>query len=375
MPPWPCSVAMIDGGITRLWRPYAVMAGSDYIGAVPKITTPAAFLAQYVELLPKLPLHCRTHPPGGPLFLWGVEQAWGAGPAPAALATILGGTLAIPAVWGLARLVLDRRRALWATALFVWSPCIVLFTATCMDIVFSVPMIWTFYLMWRGRQSQPIRCGVAAGVSASLAAMFTFSAGFLAIWAVVAFFLTTLFDRPRLRNTLIAWCAAAATAIVFYTTLYALTGYHLLETLAACTQSHFQIMDGGNHAAWRQYGHLVFANLVAFFFSVGVPLAVLWIRRTAADLQDMLPAKHKTRDSGRLLGVSFLAALLILDLAPVHTLEVEHIWLYMVPLVVIGAVRGLTTKNAADDRRVVLAALGLLMLQTIAMEVLLTTLW
>lgn len=376
-----CAVALIDGGIDRLWRPYALLAATDYIGAVPQVQSPGWFLANYVALLPELPMHCQTHPPGGPLFLWLVSQVFGPGPIPAAVASIAVGTLAMPAVWGLARCVLPwcgaaLCGAALACLLFALAPCIVLFTATGMDIVFSVPMIWTFYLMWQARTfareggsiARPMLWGAAGGFAASLAALMTFSAAFLVFWAVAVAVLTLCFDRKRLQATLAGWIAAAVTASLFYGLLYLATGYNLIETLLACTQRHVEIMDGGNYGSWRQYAHLVVGNLAAFLFCVGLPLAVLWLRQTWLDL------KRATRDDAWLLGTSFGLALAVLVLSPIHTLEVEHIWLYMVPLVAIAAVRSLQSLGD-DDGRVASWAVLLLMVQSVAMEACLTTNW
>ena len=371
-----CAVALIDGGLDRLWRPYALLAATDYIGAVPQVQSLGGFLAHYGTLLPELPLHCQTHPPGGPLFLWFIAQVFGPGPLPAAVASIAAGTLAMPAVWGLARCVLPWRGAALACLLFGLAPCIVLFTATGMDIVFSVPMIWTFYLMWqarsaagdRGSIARPILWGAAGGLAAAVAALMTFSAAFLVFWAVAVAVLTVCCDRHRLRAMVAAWIAAAVTAGLFYGLLYLATGYDLIETLIACTQRHVQIMDGGNYGSWRQYAHLVVGNLAAFLFCVGLPLAVLWLRQSWLDL------KRPMRDDGWLLGASFALALAVLVLAPIHTLEVEHIWLYMVPLVAIAAVRSLSSLGD-DSGQVASWAVLLLMVQTVAMEACLTTNW
>jgi hypothetical protein len=69
-----CAVAMIDGGPHHLWEPYELLKGTDYIGALPLVESARGFLRDYVSLLPKLPMHCQVHPPGGALFLWWVDR-------------------------------------------------------------------------------------------------------------------------------------------------------------------------------------------------------------------------------------------------------------------------------------------------------------
>ncbi len=137
------SVAMIDGGPRRLWRPYELLGGTDYIGAVAKVDSPQAFLSDYPRLMPELPMHCQTHPPGGVLFLWAVARLFGDGPVPAAWATIFASSLMVPAVYLLGREVLDEPAARLAACFFILSPSIVMFSATLLDAVFAVPMVWS----------------------------------------------------------------------------------------------------------------------------------------------------------------------------------------------------------------------------------------
>ena len=167
------SVAMVDGGPKELAQPFIELSKTDYIGGVPLLHSmgPRAFLQHYVHLLDKLPMHCQTHPPGAVLFLGAVDFGlpfpawWAAG------AVILASSLSIPAVYGLAKEVLAPRSALLATAMFMLAPNIVLFSATCMDAVFCVPMVWTFFLLWRARRGPAIPWGVLGGLAASLAAL------------------------------------------------------------------------------------------------------------------------------------------------------------------------------------------------------------
>src|SRR5487761_1681407 len=74
------AVALIDGGPKKLWEPYVTHHKSDYIGAVERIASPRQFLRDYGRLMPELPLHCRHHPPGGPLFLWWIAHLFSPGP-------------------------------------------------------------------------------------------------------------------------------------------------------------------------------------------------------------------------------------------------------------------------------------------------------
>lgn len=366
-----CAVAMIDGGQERLWRPYVLLEGTDYLGAVPLVDSARAFLHDYVARLPELPMHCRVHPPGGVLFLWWVDRYVWPGPAAGALATILAGALAAPAVYGLAREALDERFARLASCLFLLAPSVLLFTATSMDGVFMVPMAWTYYFLWMARSRRPWLYGCLGGLTAAVSAMMTFSAAFLGLWGLAMLGVTALFDRRRLPTTVRALAAAAASSALFFTVVYLWSGYHLLENLGAAVRSHHAIMQGGNYATARQYTHLVAGNLVAFLAGAGIPVAVLFLRQALSDVRGL-----GGRSSGRLLGLSFLVALAILAAAPLYTLEVERIWLFMVPLVVISATRSLSRLGPTDrPGPEIRLTFCLLSIQVVAMEALLNTIW
>lgn len=131
------------------------------------------------------------------------------------------------------------------------------------------------------------------------------------------------------------------------------------------------MIDGGNYATPRQYVHLAVANLAAFFTGTGIPLAVLFFRQSFRDVLG-----REAPSPGRILSLSFLAALAILVAAPLYTLEVERIWLFMVPLAVVTATRTLDGPEQADrPGPLVGLTFWLLSLQAVAMEVLLNTTW
>jgi methylthioxylose transferase len=362
------SVAMIDGGPQRLVRSYEQLSATDYYGAVPQVKSAREFLADYPRLMPRLPLHCQTHPPGGVLFLWLVAQGFGTGATAAVLAMIGTSGLVVPAVYFLARETLAERPARLATALFMLAPSIVLFSATCLDAVFMVPIVWAMFFLWKMRSQRAMVWGVLAGAAAFLASLLTYSASFLAVWFLFVVGFTAACDRARLKNTLLGMATASVSAAALYFCLWIVSGYDPWATFTTALQGHARIMAGGNHATLRQHGHLAIANLAAFLFCAGIPLAVLWARRVSA------AAIAVERDRGWIFDVSFVAAVALIDLAPLYTLEVEHIWLFMVPGVAIAAARSIES-DAPRPSTLAALALALQAAQTVLMEVCLNTVW
>jgi hypothetical protein len=364
------SVALVDGGPQKLWEPYTVHHRSDYIGAVADIDNPREFLHDYAHRMPHLPLHCRHHPPGGPLLLWAVAGLFAPGPLAASIATVLLSSLAVPAVYLLARDVLDEAPARLAAALFMLAPNVVAYSATCLDAVFMVPFVWTFYFLRQGRQHRPLAAGAAAGLTASLAAMMTFSASFLALWALVLLGLTAAFDRPRLRNTGLTLGAAVVAAALFYAALHAWSGYDPLAVLRQAFAGQDEVMKGRGHSSLRQSLHFAVTNLVAFAFCSGLPLALLWLRQTGCELG------AATASPARWLLLSFALTLLLVDVAPLYTLETERIWIFLVGFLAIGASQRLAqTAGPLGSSTLVLAALLLEAGQTMLMEVLFDWVW
>jgi hypothetical protein len=364
------AVALIDGGIAVLWKPYQEYQASDYIGAVERIESPGAFLRDYPRLMPGLPLHCRHHPPGGPLVLWCVAQLFGPGPFAASLATIALAGLAAPAVYFLAGEVLHEGGARLAAALFVLAPNVVSYSATCMDAVFMVPLVWSFFFLYRGRRLSPLAHGIAGGVTAALAALMTFSASFVALWAIVLLVVTALFDRTRLRNVAVTLAAAVAAALVFYGVLYAVSGYEPSAVLRQAFAGQDEVMKGRGHSSLRQSAHFAVANLVAFLFCSGLPVVWWWARQTGLEL------RRAASGPARWLLISFCATLLLVDVAPLYTLETERIWIFLVGFLAIGAAAWLARDGASlAASRLVLATLAIEAGQTIVMEVLFEWRW
>lgn len=364
------SVALIDGGPDTLWEPYRVNRRSDYIGAVERIESPRAFLRDYARLMPELPLHCRHHPPGGPLLLWAVAVVFEAGPFAASLVTILIAGLAAPAVYLLAREVLDEAPARLAAGLFLLAPNVVCYSATCMDAVFMVPLVWSFYFLWRGHRGQAVFNGIAGGLTVTLAALLTFSTSFIALWSIVLLLLTAAFDRARLQNTVLMLFVALATAIAFYVLLFAWSGYEPLAVLRQAFAGQDEVMKGRGHSSLRQSAHFAIANLVAFLFCSGLPVVWLWVRQTWRE------ARSSSASGARWLLLSFALTLLLVDLAPLYTLETERIWIFLVGFLAIGAAARLAYDHVPHaDSPLVLATLTMQAAQTILMEVLLEWRW
>jgi hypothetical protein len=360
------SVAMIDGGPAALVGPFAARADLEYWSAAERVSDPIAFVRSYPGVLGRLPMHAQTHPPGGILFFRAVRGAFGPGPWPAAWAVIAFGVVNAMIVFGWARRVGGPGAARRAAALFVVAPGVVLFTATSTDAVFAAPLIASMACFDEAIASTSRRSplwGTLSGLMLGVAGFFTYSVAVAGLFCVIAA-TVAIWSKPR--AVILAGTGALMGFVVFHAVLWVATGFDPVATFRAALGHSHRIMAGTAHEEWARHAHLSVANLAAFLIGAGLPLVAAAVGRVP------------TSESGRphRLAIATALTLLIASCVPAYTLEVERIWIFVVPLVaIVAAVR----LDAADDNRgdvtTSVLAVGLAALQTIVMEVILVTYW
>jgi hypothetical protein len=128
-------------------------------------------------------------------------------------------------------------------------------------------------------------------------------------------------------------------------------------------------MDTGRETAWR-YAAIGIANLAAFLMGIGLALAALWLRAAAASVARREP--HAADP----LALTAAATVLAMAFSTLFTLEVERVWLFMVPLVAVAAGRYLhELMEASGSLAAFRTAAALQCLQLFAAEALLRTGW
>jgi asparagine N-glycosylation enzyme membrane subunit Stt3 len=160
----------------------------------------------------------------------------------------------------------------------------------------------------------------------------------------------------RFKAGLAALCIAGFVFIVFYFALYLATDYNLLSSLKVALRKDSHNMGSGLESVGR-YLYLSCANFAAFFIAVGLPITVLWLRETCViatswcrvvmqpDSACMDAATGKSPlahlQLAGLYAMAFIATLLTLNFASLFTLEVERIWIFMIPIIAVAAGRQL----------------------------------
>lgn len=397
------SVALIDGyheiptetdteQILKLYEPYT-RSGQEYYADVPFIDELGLidFLRDFSkpELFNEFSGHTRTHPPGGVVFLWFVSKIFGYNLVSTSLLSILFTALTVIPIYKLVERLYDKKVALYALLLFLITPNFVMFTTTSMDGPFSVFPILSLFLFYEARKREtdptiPISVfrpySLLTGISLALGMFMTYSTVVIGVFLCVI----PLLERKRFVQYLKMLAFAATGFIGFYFILYVLTGFQPFEALWLSIKKDERGMGTGYESIDR-YLHLSFANLFAFLIGVGIPITTVWLRQMVKSVKDwkqnsVLTGNDNSEErrswflrteESDTFNIGFLMTLLFFTFSTLFTMEVERIWIFMVPFFVIPVAKYLTERPRSDFFWVS----GMLVLQLILMEVLLNTFW
>ena len=359
------AVAMIDGGLRALVEPYT-RTGLEYYGDVPKVKGVREFLRDYVKIFDTLSGHSQTHPPGGVLFLWLVSKLFGRGLVQAAFSTIAFTSLTVIPVYLLARQLYGEETARKALGLFLITPNMVMFTATAMDGPFSLFPILSVYLfykaLWSGKELLAIPTGIALGFGM----LMNYTTTIIGLFFAVTTALALAIERERFKIALKVCLIAGATFVLFYLFLHLWSGFNPLAAFWMSYKKDERAMGTG-YESFGRYFNISIANLFAFLIGVGIPSTTVWLHEISHQLRRLI-----RRESADLYVLSSLLTLLLTSFSTLFTLEVERIWIFMVPFVIIPVARHLCEQHRGWE---FYAVAGLLCLQLLLSEIFLYTYW
>ena len=397
------SVAQIDGyreieregkkeRVLTLLEPYT-RTSLEYYGDVPRVDELGIrrFLRDYSkpEVFDTLSGHARTHPPGGVLFLWHVSGLFGYNLVSASLVTIIFTAITVIPIYRLGEHLYGEKVGRYALLLFLITPNFVMFTGTSMDGPFSVFPILSVYLFYKARDRETIPdqrwhefrpYSLLTGLALALGMFMTYATVVVGVFLCIV----ALLEWKRFGQYLKVLLFAASGFIGFYLLLFVLTGFRPIEALWAAIKKDEMGMGTGYESIER-YFHLSFANLFAFLIGVGLPITTLWLRQVAATVKEWwqnTQASELERNDSRIpwllryevldsFVIGFLITLLFFTFSTLFTMEVERIWIFMVPFFVIPVAKHLTARPMSDFYWVA----GILVVQLIVSEVLLYTYW
>lgn len=376
-------LALTNGGLPGLSEGFR--RDKDYQADVARFRTVPEIWRTYVERQPTLSVHGQTHPPGAVTVLWLLARVNGSHLTRTCLVVVLLSAAGLLPVYALARACLDRWGAEAAALLWATTPAVALYGATCMDMIFAVPLVSSaaaFAWGVRGRPDalrQAVGWGLLSGIALAVGSLFTFSAAVLA----VTFLLTVALvsrrqpsERPRL---LVLLGTTGVTCLLLLLALRPL-GFdwlNCLDTARRLDERLFPATLSPSYWLLTRVKCLLDVVLLA-----GPATAALWLgglrRRAFAP-----PAEpEETPVPPRLLGVALSRAAAVVVLAflllGVYKIgETGRILLFLLPLVPVLAVarlqRAWPTRGTWQRGMRTVALLNLT--QAFLFEVLLDTRW
>ncbi|HWD46013.1 MAG TPA: hypothetical protein VHM23_20265 [Actinomycetota bacterium] len=345
------AVAALAGG------PPAWAAPFDYAGEYPagvgQVGAISSFLREFPARLPELPSHATAHPAGAMVLYALVARAW-PGLTAAALATVAIGSLGAVAAGGLARDELGERGGRLALAVWVVAPGVVLYLATSADAVFAAVLGAAALAAHRGLVRRSPSWTVAGGALLWASSMLTYAAVLLLVFLGVR-------AAGRLRVDccwVLRWAALTSAVVVALAgSLWLATGYDVTAAVLA-VHGAYQAAPG---SAGRSLVHWLPGDLLAFGGMLGVPLLAALAARTMAVVRERAWTS---------VDAAALATLLAAASWGFTKGEVERIFQFLVPLVLVPVVRQLLSWRVRAP-----VVVGLLVGQTLLVQVLFATRW
>jgi hypothetical protein len=178
--------------------------------------------------------------------------------------------------------------------------------------------------------------------------------------ALIALFIVWWAMERFSRRTLLLLVSAAVTFVASFALLYLLTGCSII----ACARASVAFDRKTMSQVQAHYWDVSATNLLGFLVGSGFIAATLWMRSTARQ------ARFATLS--RALGITIV----VLSFSTLFTRELERVWMFLTPLLLIGAAGELEQGEPQVLRkRWTLATLVLLFAQTWLTQLLLYTIW
>jgi len=331
------------GGLSNLSRRVLDASFTSYDTVAREIRDPADFLRNYHRLQDRFPVHGPSQPPGRALFFWASNRlAHGPPEAEArhsALLLMMAGSLC---VFPLAAIAGGRARpgaVAGAVLLFACVPSILLFTPQTDHLILLLTLCSAALLITSlRREGMHALLSAAAGGFCAGAAMFV---SFTSIAAMAAWVLAIVLGvvRKKPAAQVVRTGAAALAGFVAAIAIPAALGMNWLEVFRECMAGahRIQVLILG-----RQYATWVGWNLVDYALFLGPALA---IAAAAAASEEARALRSKDPEAAGMFegratfpfALAMFVMLFLLDLSGKILGETGRIWMFLMPLAVLGA--------------------------------------
>jgi len=320
------AIAMIRGGFEGIAQAYR-RETYEYIGDIGKAASIRALFTRYLEIQPYLSLHARAAPPGPIALLWIFSFVVGRSAMALSLATLIFGAAAVVPLYFWVREITSHRVALICCLIYVLIPSIVLFSATCAEILFMPFLLVTLFLFDRALRRGGLGYALAAGVGYAVLSLLKFTLlGVGAYFALAGLWM--LGKRGHRRNVF----QTAALMMAGFLALHLMVRWWTGFDMVACfwtAKAHFDLDQHHLDQITPRLPGWTYRliNPVTWFYFAGIPVSVLGLwrwRRPAAD-----------GTTGLFLVI--LGTLIALDLFYLGRGEGERSALYVFPFMAVPA--------------------------------------
>ena len=357
-------VASVDGDFVQVITKTFQRDKLEYYGDVGKVN--GEFIFDYESRLKDLSLHSSTHPPGPILFLWclsrlGLDAFW------SSLFVAIFGSLTVVPIYRITRRLYGEKGADLICVLYILSPNVVLYSVTSMDVMFMfTAALSALYFFKCLEKFKLLNCLVFA-LLYSTSLFMTFTNGLLVIFFLMVVWLTLnrsdVQDKVDIYRSLflMGWFV-----LLIHIVLLALFNYNIAEVFFKANEYNRQLK-----APYRPYGYWIFGNWADFFTFLGIPVAGFVVHYCLQILQDI---KGKVLRRENIPFISIVAALLLIDISGIIRGEAGRIWLFASPVLFIS-IANFVEEVTSDSNVIVYVIVGMLFIQTLAMEVMYETYW
>jgi len=257
--------------------------------------------------------------------------------------------LVVLPVYALARALYDRQAAVAAAALAVVTPSLLLFSPG-LDQAYPTLAVTACWLAYTAGRRGAVWRAALAGLAVSVGMFFTLAFGVVGVLsALLAWAGLRLREQPGTVDDGLRLAGGAAVGwIVPVVSLYLAFGYNSLGAWWGAWQANARF----NAIQGRAYWTWLVLNPVDFLVFLGLPVACLFIRRTASEVWALRKGRLERVDWATVIVAGLLVTLAVLG---VNRGEVARLWLFLMPACAVAAAAEIG--RYAPYRRVVLAVL------------------
>ena len=345
----------------------------EYYADRPKIKGLRSFIRDYVNMMPNLSHHANTHPPGGDVFLYIVERTFGKGVIRASLISILVTNLSLIPFYLTAKLFLDRLLSRLAVMLWILTPNIAIYSATCMDGVFMFFLLWPFYFFFKFliQNKNMVLLAVVNGIALSIAMFMTFSATYQGLFFIIMAGTLLYKKQQNWKRVLSFIIISGLTFCTIYVLGFYLTGYNILDCLDRARDKDM-MSYGSPLREWRIYLLSRTSNFAGFFLFSGFATSWLWFKY----LFKKEGAKGNGNKMLRYCIYAFIITLLEMNLGGLYFFETGRVWIFLVLFMILPVTELLNhfTKTG-PQYHFDIQLLSLTFIQTFLFEIIFYTTW